>query len=111
MTMAVCFRCGETKFGAFCPCPRCHAMPQNEEDLALSMAMTDHYFNLPTLKLMGAKIRSGKAIHLEPETHARLIADIRSSGLVAQMQDASQQLGAPDATTAAPPKKPWWKFW
>ena len=44
MTTAVCFRCGELKFGAFCPC-QCGAMPQTEDELAISLAMTDHYFD------------------------------------------------------------------
>jgi hypothetical protein len=42
MTTAVCFRCGKLKFGAFCPC-ECGAMPQTEDELAISLAMTDHY--------------------------------------------------------------------
>ena len=59
MTTAVCFKCGAIKFGAFVPCPECGGFPRNEDELALSLAMTDHYFDMPTLDQMGATIRDG----------------------------------------------------
>jgi hypothetical protein len=49
MTRAVCFKCGAIKFGAFCPCPECGDVPATEDDLALSLAMSDHYFDMATL--------------------------------------------------------------
>ena len=49
MTKAVCFRCGDIKFGAFNPCGACGETPRNDEDLILSLAMTDHYFNDPVV--------------------------------------------------------------
>ena len=104
MTMAVCFRCGVIKFGAFVPCPECAAVPGTEDDLALSLAMTDHYFDLPTLKQMGAAVRSGNPPHLDPATHAQLIETIRSSGLLKRLVGMA---GPPGAA----PRKPWWKFW
>ena len=36
MTLAVCFKCGKAKFGAFNPCEGCQAMPQSEDDFVLS---------------------------------------------------------------------------
>ena len=54
MTQAVCFKCGEIKFGAFVLCPHCNARPSADEELVLSLAMTDHYFDLATMKQMGA---------------------------------------------------------
>ena len=50
MTQAVCFKCGEIKFGAFVLCPHCNARPSADEELVLSLAMTDHYFDLATMK-------------------------------------------------------------
>lgn len=50
MTQAVCFKCGAIKFGAFCPCPACNATPEAEDDLVISLAMTDHYFDVKTLQ-------------------------------------------------------------
>jgi hypothetical protein len=94
MTMAVCFKCGVIKFGAFVPCPECAAFPQSEDDLALSLAMTDHYFDMPTLEQMGASVRDGKPPHLDPESHAQLVQQIRSSGMLAQIQGRFAEKGA-----------------
>ena len=113
MTQAVCFRCGVIKFGAFVPCSDCGAMPENEDDLALSLAMTDHYFDMPTLKKMGESIREGVTPHLDPQTHAQLVGEIRTSGLLKQLQSLTESVENYGAKIGPPakPKKPWWKFW
>src|SRR4051812_33408314 len=114
MTMAVCFQCGVIKFGAFVPCPKCSGCPQTEDDLALSLAMTDHYFDMPTLEQMGAAVRDGKPPHLDPESHARLVQDIRESGMLTKLQGMFAGTGATQDSPQAvrsPPKKPWWSFW
>ena len=86
MTMAVCFKCGVIKFGAFVPCPECSAFPRTEDDLALSLAMTDHYFDMPTLEQMGASVRDGEPPHLDPETHANLVQQMRGSDILEKLQ-------------------------
>ena len=91
--MAVCFKCGVIKFGAFVPCPECSAAPQTEDDLALSLAMTDHYFDMPTLEQMGAAVRDGHPPHLGSQTHAQLIETIRSSGMLAKQAGLSPAQG------------------
>jgi hypothetical protein len=58
MTVAVCFRCGERKVGAFGACGKCGVQPITDDDLVLSLAMTDHYFDRPTLAQMGDRISS-----------------------------------------------------
>jgi hypothetical protein len=113
MTKAACFKCGVIKFGAFVPCPKCFAAPQTEDDLALSLAMTDHYFDMPTLEQMGAAVRDGNPPHLAPQTHAQLIKTIRSSGVLAKLPGLSPVPGQEVAPAGerSPPKRPWWKFW
>jgi hypothetical protein len=91
VTIAVCFRCGNLKFGAFCPCPDCSALPQNEDELVLSLAMTDHYFDRPTLERMGAAVKEGKPPHLSSETRENMLADLRRSGLVEQLRRMWEQ--------------------
>jgi hypothetical protein len=105
MTMAVCFKCGVIKFGAFVPCPECSAAPRTEDELALALAMTDHYFDRPTLEQMGAAVRDGHPPQLDPQTHAQLVETIRASGMIAKLA------GITPAQERPPPKKPWWKFW
>jgi hypothetical protein len=109
MTTAVCFKCGEIKFGAFVPCPKCQAVPQTEDDLALAMAMTDHYFDRPTLEEMGRSVAAGKPPSLDPETRAGLIKAMRESGVLDRFQKTASSAEARDARPA--PRKPWWKFW
>lgn len=94
MTQAVCFKCGAIKFGAikfgaFCPCPDFQAMPKCEEDLAISLAMTDHYFDLDALKQIGASVRErGEPPLLHPETREHILATIRSAGgMMARLGD------------------------
>jgi len=43
MTTAICFKCGAMKFAAFTPCQTCGVTPSSDDDLVLSIAMTDHY--------------------------------------------------------------------
>lgn len=98
MTVAVCFKCGEFKFGAFSPCQSCGVVPATEDDLAYSLAMTDHYFKEPTLKQMGDAIRNGTPPNLDPTTKAKFIKEIRTMpGLI--RRSGTEQ------------KKPWWRFW
>jgi hypothetical protein len=102
--MAVCFKCGVIKFGAFVPCPQCAAFPQTEDDLALSLAMTDHYFDMPTLEQMGAAVRDGNPPHLDPKSHAQLIQQIRDSGMLARIQGMFADKGVgPDSPQAERP--------
>ena len=101
MTQAVCFKCGVIKFGAFVPCPDCGARPQTEEDLVMAMAMTDHYFDLPTLEQFGAELRAGRPPELAPENRAKLIELIRSTNMVHMVQQVSVE---PENTVSTPLK-------
>ena len=53
MTQAVCFKFGEMKHGSFTDCPHCMGRPVTDDELVLSLAMTDYYLNLATMKQMG----------------------------------------------------------
>jgi len=114
MTAAVCFRCGKIKFGAFVPCPKCGAEPRSEDDLVLSLAMTDHYFGPEDLEAMGRRVAEGDPPRLAPETHADLVATLRESGIMDTMErerrraEARHAAAGPEAGLA---KRPWWKFW
>jgi len=72
MTMAVCFKCGELKFGAFAPCQSCGVTPSSDDDLVFSIAMTDHYHSVADLKEMGQRIQDGHPPELSDETRREL---------------------------------------
>ncbi|MEI7931734.1 MAG: hypothetical protein WCI21_01575 [Alphaproteobacteria bacterium] len=100
MTQAVCFKCGAIKFGAFTACKSCDGTPQSDEDLIMSLAMTDHYFDEKTLQQMGDDIRAGKKLTLHEETRRDLLKMIEQSPLTAILR-------APPAPIK---KKGWWPF-
>lgn len=66
MTVAVCFKCGTFKWGAFNPCEKCGAKPAGHDELALSMSMSDHYFEKPELERISAEIEAGRPAPIEP---------------------------------------------
>ena len=66
MTMAVCFRCGGLKFGAFTACPACMHRPRNDDELAQSLALSDHNLDSDALDRMSERIRSGESVPVDP---------------------------------------------
>jgi hypothetical protein len=56
MTMALCFNCGHTKFGAICPCPECNVASSG--DMNLDIAFSDHRLSVPTLGAFGDVVRA-----------------------------------------------------
>lgn len=103
MTVAVCWKCGEMKWGAFNACPKCKAAPSSEDDMAISLAMSDHYFDKPTMEQMGADIAAGKPLQLDPATRLNLINTIRGVGT-----NVAKATGI-DCQPQHSSKKPWWK--
>jgi hypothetical protein len=79
MTEAVCFKCGALKWGAFNHCKNCGARPTSDDDLMVSLACTDHYFERSKLEQIGRDIREGHAVQLDPATREKLIPEIREA--------------------------------
>lgn len=96
------------KLGAFNPCPACKAAPRSEDDLVISLAMSDHYFDKANLELMGTNIAAGKPLQLDPETRRNLIKALRDGAEhLPKFKNAPR---AADIDYEPPPKKkPWWK--
>jgi hypothetical protein len=65
MTWALCLNCGETKFGAICPCPSCHV--ESTGDMSLDIAFSDHHLAVETLKEFGAVVRAIRRVCEEDE--------------------------------------------
>ena len=51
MTMALCFNCGHTKFGAIVPCPECKV--GSTGDMSLDIAFSDHHMSVGTIGAFG----------------------------------------------------------
>jgi hypothetical protein len=56
VTMALCFNCGHTKFGAICPCEECGVATTG--DMNLDIAFSDHRLSVATLGAFGAVVRA-----------------------------------------------------
>lgn len=55
MTTALCINCGETKFGAWCPCPKCRV--ESCGDRNLDILFSDHQLSVETLERFGEIIK------------------------------------------------------
>lgn len=53
--MALCLNCGETKFGAWCPCRQCGV--ESCGNLEVDILFSDHRMSVPTLERFGAIIK------------------------------------------------------
>ncbi len=86
MTKAVCFQCGQFKTGSFLPCDQCQAKPQTDEDLIVSIAMSDNFFDQPTLESMGEYIKeNGKPPQFDPESEKvfrKNFEDVKATGVL-----------------------------
>ena len=55
MTTALCLNCGETKFGAWCPCGKCRV--ESSGDRNLDILFSDHRMTVSTLTAFGTVIK------------------------------------------------------
>ena len=79
MTQAVCFKCGDIKWGAFSNCENCGARPKSDDDLMLSLAFSDHYFDLAKLQQFGRDIAAGRSPQLDPSIKEKLRPAVREA--------------------------------
>lgn len=67
MTAALCFACGEIKFGALLPCKTCGIGPTDQFEL--DILFTDHFFSQATLERFGSVIKAiGHALPISDES-------------------------------------------
>ena len=135
MTWALCFSCGEIKFGAICPCPTCGIATTG--DLTLDILFSDHYLAKPTLEQFGGIVRTIQAEAGDPQFGfyaflyhvSRQYPDLLSyetaplgaqqiAALLAPLDLPRVELlpGLSALTTdpeadAATRSKPWWRLW
>jgi len=98
MTEAVCYKCGARKFGAFVPCPECHVAPKTEDALVMSLALTDHYFDLDVLSEIAESIRAdGEPPNLDADSREHLLKQIRDNAwtlsILGLESDTSESIG------------------
>lgn len=78
MTVAVCYKCGSIKHGAFNACPACSTEPADEDALILSLALSDHYLDRKALDSASETIKAGKHVELDPASRAKFAESLKS---------------------------------
>jgi len=101
MTKAVCYRCGELKFGALCRCPECEATPSSDDDLITSLIITDSHFDQERLNMLATLIKEGTPLQFPDELRARLAATL---------PDLKRMLGRGPLSAPRKNKSRWWPF-
>lgn len=133
MTWALCLNCGEIKFGAICPCPKCNTASTG--NMNLDIAFSDHRMAKETLEEFGQVVAAIHRASSDDElcfwTFIRYISlnhpSILGVNLQPDVQEKSdallQQITLPNVTMRASPReqmnealkkrkpKRWWQFW
>jgi len=73
MTKAICWQCGEFKFGAFLPCSACKSEPAEEYEIMVSLLLTDHYHTENELLSLQERIRRGAKVEITEEMRTSLL--------------------------------------
>ena len=133
MTWALCLNCGEVKFGAICPCPKCNV--ESTGDMNLDIAFSDHHMAKETLRELGGVVAALHEASADDElcfwAFIRYISLHHSSILGVELKPEVQskcdalleQTRLPDVTMRPSPreqqeakqkrngKRRWWQFW
>ncbi|MCE7506960.1 hypothetical protein LZG75_12045 [Polynucleobacter sp. IMCC30063] len=104
MTQAICFKCGEGKFGAFTLCKACHTRPQSEDDLVKSLGLSDHHNSPSELTKLSLALKNGSSIQFEPNQKELLINEVHA---FLQTPIGKMLTGQ----TVVTQQKKWWEFW
>ncbi len=125
MTVAVCFKCGAMKTGAFTSCEKCGCRPQSEDDFCMSLGLSDKEQDMPTLKWLSEQMQNGRRVEMDSDSLASTRQMIRSlppeyrkamfeGTLPSDMKKHLEKLGVQTDKASAGSSavsKPWWKFW
>ena len=89
MTRAVCFSCGEMKFGALVICKSCGARPASEDDLMVCLVLTDHYLNETELQQISLEIKAGHYVQLTNDQKQKLSLSKQDVKLALDLVDSA----------------------
>lgn len=92
MTLALCFACGEKKFGSFNLCNACGREPSEPDNLATSLLLSDRFYSEEQLERYGNRIKQGMRI-TAPERFRRAISTDSPGGLTHNQPKKSRWYG------------------
>ena len=73
MTKAICWQCGEFKFGAFLPCSACNSEPTDDYEIMVSLLLTDNDHSEDELLSLQERIRRGANVEITEEMRTALL--------------------------------------
>ena len=75
MTLAICPKCGNEKFGALPPCAHCGYIPKTGDEVNYAMLLTDHYHSSADLSRIATEIRHGETPTIDPALSESIMSD------------------------------------
>ena len=106
MSIAICFKCGSTKFGPLVACQRCHAEPRTADDFALSLALSDHLSSKEQLVRYAHELRSGKDASVPLDKIIQANDALKDPKLLVMLGVQPQPVAPALASSNAPPVPP-----
>ena len=103
MATAICFKCGSTKSGALLACSSCHAIPRTQNDLALSLVLSDNVSSKAQLAGYSNELRSGASASVPFQDIIQANDALKDPQLLAML---GAQAALPSSSNPAPATKP-----
>jgi hypothetical protein len=69
------------KHGAWTPCPKCRHTPEDLEDRAKHVMISDHYLSQADLESISARVQSGQPLHFDPKQVEDYVATLKTTKL------------------------------
>lgn len=103
MTAAICIKCGAEKFGALTRCQACNSTPRSENDVALSLVLSDHLSSKSQLAHYSHELRNHLKLSVPSAALAQAQDALKDPQLMAMLgaQPASDASAKPVPTTAS----------
>jgi hypothetical protein len=76
MTVAICIHCGARKVGAFTPCAACGFDPDQPEDRAKALLLSDRHLTTEELDHVSSRIQGGTPPQFDEESLTQLTAEL-----------------------------------
>lgn len=105
MTQSICFNCGAEKSGPFTRCSTCNAIPSDDEQLARSLALSEHLHSKGQLAVFAEDIRAHRKLAFAPgiiEQAREALKDKQLLAMLGMSAGKTRQGTGPPPRTARP---------
>jgi hypothetical protein len=85
MTKAICFNCGQEKFGALNACKLCSSIPKEKLDLAMSLVLSEHLSSISQLLIYENEIKKKLRLSVPDNLITQAMDALKDSQLMAML--------------------------